>query len=214
MSFRMVVGIIAGAATIIAPAAGLSQGVVKGDPAKALPIVEQVCAACHGKDGVGTAPVNPNLAGQHPEYTLRQLLSFRTHAGKPPERSNAVMAGMAAALKEDDLPNLAAYYAAQKPAERAARDPDLARQGQAIYRGGILSKGVAACAACHAPNGGGIPAQFPRLAGQHAEYTEAQLRAFRNGERRNDPNRMMRAIAAKLSDAEIKAVAEYITGLR
>ena len=214
MSFRVGVGWVAGMATLVASTAGFPQGVVKGDPAKALPIVEQLCAACHGKDGIGTAPVNPNLAGQHPEYILRQLVSFKTQAGKPPERSNPVMAGMVAGLKVDDLPHLAAYYAAQKPAMRDARDADLARQGQAIYRGGILAKGVAACAACHAPNGAGVPAQFPRVAGQHAEYTEAQLRAFRSGERRNDPNRMMRAIAAKLSDVEIKAVAEYIAGLR
>jgi cytochrome c553 len=158
--------------------------------------------------------VNPNLAGQHPEYILRQLMSFRPQGSKPPERSNAVMAGMVANLKDDDLPHLAAYFAAQKPALRTARDPDLARLGQAIYRGGIMSKGVAACASCHAPNGVGVPAQFPRIAGQHAEYTEAQLKAFRSGERRNDPNRMMRAVAAKLSDAEIRAVAEYVAGLR
>jgi cytochrome c553 len=124
------------------------------------------------------------------------------------------MAGMVANLKDDDLPNLAAYFAAQKPALRAARDPELARLGQAIYRGGIMSKGVAACASCHAPNGAGVPAQFPRIAGQHTEYTEMQLKAFRSGERRNDPNRMMRAVAAKLSDGEIRAVAEYVAGLR
>ena len=214
MNFRVVVGWVAGTATVIASSTGFPQGGFRGDPAKALPIVEQVCAACHGKDGVGTAPVNPNLAGQHPEYMLRQLVSFRPQAGKPPERGNAVMVGMVAGLKEDDLPHLAAYYATQKPAVRAARDPELARRGQAIYRGGILSKGVAACAACHAPNGAGVPAQFPRIAGQHAEYTESQLRAFRSGERTTDPNRMMRAIAAKLSDVEIRAVAEYIAGLR
>lgn len=214
MNFRLVNGWVAGAAMAIISGATFPQGVVKGDPAKAQPIVEQVCAACHGKDGVSTAPVNPNLAGQHPEYILRQLSSFRPQAGKPPERGNPVMAGMAAGLKEDDLPNLAAYYAAQKPAVRAARDLELARQGQAIYRGGIMSKGVAACASCHSPNGAGVPAQFPRLAGQHAEYTEAQLRAFRSGERRNDPNRIMRSVAARLSDAEIRALAEYTSGLR
>jgi cytochrome c553 len=121
---------------------------------------------------------------------------------------------MVAGLKDEDLPNLAAYFASQKPAPRTARDPELVRLGQSIFRGGILSKGVAACAACHAPNGAGLPAQFPRIAGQHAEYTETQLRAFRSGERRNDANRMMRAVAAKLSDPEIRAVAEYVAGLR
>jgi cytochrome c553 len=158
--------------------------------------------------------VNPNLAGQHPEYILRQLASFKPHGNKPAERGNAVMAGMVAPLKDDDLVHLSAYFAAQKPVQRAARDPALARLGQAIYRGGIMAKGVAACASCHAPNGAGIPAQFPRIAGQHAEYTEAQLKAFRSGERKNDPNRMMRTVAARLADGEIKAVAEYVAGLR
>jgi len=196
------------------PVSGMAQSGGMGDPAKAQPIVQQVCAACHGADGNSTAPVNPNLAGQHPEYILRQLNSFRSQGGKPAERGNAVMVGMIAPLKDDDLVHLAAYFAAQKPVPRAARDPALAKLGQAIYRGGIMAKGVAACASCHAPNGAGIPSQFPRIAGQHAEYTEAQLKAFRNGDRRNDPNRMMRAVASKLSDGEIKAVAEYVAGLR
>jgi cytochrome c553 len=213
MGFRLVL-IVAGAALAMATPAVLPQGVVKGDPAKARPIVEQVCAACHGKDGISAAAVNPDLAGQHPEYFVRQLMSFKPQDGKPPERSNAIMAGMVAALKDEDLANLAAYFAAQKPAQRAARDAELAKKGEAIYRGGIMAKGVAACASCHAPNGAGVPAQFPRIAGQQAEYTEAQLKAFRSGERRNDPNRIMRAVAAKMSDPEIRAVAEYIAGLR
>ena len=197
------------------PAASLAQtGSSKGDPAKARPIVQQMCAACHGTEGNSVLPANPNLAGQHTEYTLKQLASFKPQGNKPAERNNPVMAGMVANLSADDMNNLAAYFAAQKPAARTARDPDLAKQGQAIYRGGIMQKGVAACASCHAPNGAGIPAQFPRIAGQHAEYTEAQLRAFRGGERANDPNRMMRAVAGKLTDREIKAVAEYIAGLR
>jgi cytochrome c553 len=196
------------------PAASPAQTGAKGDPAKAQPIVQQVCSACHGTDGNSPLPVNPSLAGQHPEYTLRQLVSFKPQGSKPAERNNAVMAGMVANLSADDMSNLAAYFAAQKPMARTARDPGLAKLGQAIYRGGILQKGVAACASCHAPNGAGIPAQFPRIAGQHAEYTEAQLKAFRGGERTNDPNRMMRTVAGKLTDAEIKAVAEYVAGLR
>lgn len=214
MNFRLIVVMVAGATMAITSRATLPQSAVKGDPARAQPIVEQVCAACHGTDGISPAAVNPNLAGQHPEYLLRQLMSYRPQGNKPPERGNVVMAGMVANLKDDDLPNLAAYFAAQRPALRTARDSDLARLGQAIYRGGILAKGVAACASCHAPNGAGVPAQFPRIAGQHAEYTEAQLKAFRSGERSNDPNRMMRAVAAKLSDPEIRAVAEYVAGLR
>ena len=211
MNYRVAALLLTGA---MIPAGSLAQSGVKGDAAKGQAIVQQVCAACHGTDGNSPLAVNPNLAGQHPEYTLRQLVSFKPQGKKAPERNNPVMAGMAANLTADDMNNLAVYFAAQKPAPRMARDPELAKLGQAIYRGGIMQKGVAACASCHAPNGAGIPAQFPRIAGQHAEYTAAQLRAFRGGERANDPNRMMRAVAGKLTDREITAVAEYVAGLR
>jgi len=186
----------------------------QAEPAQARDLVLKVCASCHSEDGNSALPANPVLAGQHSDYTLKQLQNFRPRDGKPAERPNAVMAGMVANLSADDLRNLAAYFEQQKPRLRAARDPDLVRLGQAIYRGGIPAKSVAACTACHGPNGSGIPAQFPRLAGQFAEYTSAQLRAFRGGERANDPNRMMRAVAEKLSDREIAAVSEYIAGLR
>lgn len=211
MNYRLIMAAVAGA---LISSLTHAQGVVKGDPAKARQIVTQVCAACHGADGNSAISVNPSLAGQHPEYTLKQLLNFKPQDGKPAERGNAVMAGMVASLSADDMSNLAAFFAGQKPKPRAARDPELVKLGQAIYRGGILDKGVAACASCHSPNGAGIPAQFPRLAGQHAEYTAMQLKAFRSGERANDPNRMMRGVAVKLSDREISAVAEYIAGLR
>jgi len=201
------------AVALVAPAA-LAQGVVKGDLAKAQPIVTQACAACHAVDGNSAIPANPNLAGQHPEYTYKQLRNFKSQGGKPAERNNGVMAGMVANLSDDDMKNLAVYFAAQKPKSQAARDAALAKQGESIYRGGIQAKGVAACASCHAPNGTGMPAQFPRVAGQHAEYTAAQLTAFRAGQRANDPAQMMRMIAAKMSDQEIKAVSEYIAGLR
>ena len=201
------------AVALVAPVA-VAQGVVKGDPAKAQPIVTQVCVACHAVDGNSAIPANPNLAGQHPEYTYKQLRNFKSQGGKPAERSNGVMAGMVANLSDDDMKNLAVYFAAQKPKSQAARDAALAKQGESIYRGGIQAKGVAACASCHAPNGTGMPAQFPRVAGQHAEYTAAQLTAFRAGQRANDPAQMMRMIAAKMSDQEIKAVSEYIAGLR
>ena len=186
----------------------------QADPAQARDTVLKVCASCHAEDGNSTLPANPVLAGQHAEYTLKQLQNFRPRDGKPAERANAVMAGMVASLSADELRNLAAYFELQKPKPRAARDPDLVSLGQAIYRGGVPSKSVAACTACHGPNGSGIPAQFPRLAGQFAEYTASQLRSFRGGERANDPNRMMRAVAEKLSDREIAAVSEYISGLR
>ena len=179
-----------------------------GDPAKAQGIVNQVCAACHGIDGNSPLSSNPSLAGQHPEYLLKQLTEFK--AGT---RSNPVMAGMVANLSPDDMRNLAAYYSVQTPKQMSARDKDLVAQGRTLYRGGNRSNSVAACAGCHAPNGSGIPAQYPRLAGQHAEYVAVQLKAFRAGDRANDLNQMMRATAVKLTDKQIAALAEYISGL-
>lgn len=180
-----------------------------GDPAKAQPIASQICGACHGADGNSPLPMNPSLAGQHPEYLFKQLNEFKSGS-----RSNAVMMGMVAGLSAGDMRNLAAYYAAQKPAESAAKDKDLVAQGRKLFRGGNLSAGVAACAGCHSPNGAGIPSQYPRLAGQHPEYVVIQLNAFRAGERTNDANNMMRTVAARLTDKEIAAVAEYLSGLR
>jgi len=211
MSFRWLMALIAGA---LGTSAALAQGVSAADLAKAQQTATRVCAACHGADGNSTLAPNPALAGQHAEYTLKQLTNFRPRDDKPAERPSAVMAGMVANLSVDDLRDLAAYFETQKPVPRMARDAELVKLGQAIYRGGILSKNVAACSACHGPNGSGMPSQFPRLAGQLSDYTAAQLRAFRSGERANDPNRMMRAVADKLSDREITAVAEYIAGLR
>ena len=211
MNIRWLVALAAGALAVSAP---FTQGVSAADLAKAQQIATRVCAVCHGSDGNSTLATNPVLAGQHAEYTLKQLTNFSPRDGKPAERPNAVMSGMVANLSTDDVRDLAAYFQAQTPAPRLARDAGLVRLGQAIYRGGILSKNVAACSACHAPNGAGVPAQFPRLAGQYAEYTTAQLKAFRSGERANDPNRTMRMVAEKLSDREIAAVAEYIAGLR
>jgi cytochrome c553 len=211
MKSRWLLALVAGT---LVPALALAQALPKADPSQAQKLVDQICASCHAADGNSTLSVNPVLAGQHADYTLKQLMNFRTLDGKPAERINAVMAGMVASLSAGDLRNLAAYFEAQKRKPRVARDPELARLGQAIYRGGILAKNLAACTACHGPNGTGMPAQFPRLAGQFPEYTAAQLRAFRSGERANDPNRMMRAVAEKLSDREIAAVAEYIAGLR
>lgn len=209
MNFRGVMAIVA-CALVSSPA----HAQFKGDPAQAQPIVGQVCAACHGADGNSVLPVNPSLAAQHPEYTLKQLRNFRAVDGKRAERPSAVMSGMVANLSVEDMANLALHFARQKARPGAAADPDLVKEGREIYRGGILAKNVAACSACHSPDGAGVPAQFPRLAGQHAEYVEAQLRAFRTGERANDPNGMMRSIAAKLSDREIKALSEYVSGLR
>ena len=211
MKFRPLAAMMIGVA--LAPAA-FAQGVVKGDAAKGQQTASQVCAACHGPDGNSPLPVNPNLAGQHPEYIFKQLSNFKSASGKAAERVNPIMAGIAAPLNESQMKDVAAYYSSQAPRPRQGRDQKLVEAGQAIYRGGITAKGVAACAACHSPSGAGMPAQFPRIAGQHAEYTAAQLKAFRSGERANDVNRMMRLTAGKLSDYEIAAVSEYIAGLR
>ena len=163
----------------LVPALALPQAPPKADPSQAQKLVDQVCASCHAADGNSTLAVNPVLAGQHADYTLKQLMNFRSLDDKPAERINAVMAGMVASLSATDMRNLAAYFEAQKRKPRVARDPELARLGQAIYRGGIVARNVAACTGCHGPNGTGMPAQFPRLAGQFPEYTTAQLRAFR-----------------------------------
>jgi cytochrome c553 len=202
------------AATLAWPAAALAQATAKPDAAKGQAVATQICAACHAADGNSPAAANPKLAGQIPEYLAKQLANFRSQAGKKPERENAIMAGMVASLAEADLRNVAAYYAAQKLKPETAKDKNLAAQGQKLYRGGNLASGVAACAGCHGPQGAGIPSQYPRIAGQFAEYVEGQLKAFRAGSRANDPGGMMRGVAAKMTDQEIRAVAEYTAGLR
>lgn len=181
----------------------------KPDPAKAQQIATTVCAGCHGADGNSPTPANPSLAGQHPNYITKQLANFK--AG---ERKNPIMQGMAAPLSPEDMKNLGAYFGGQKPKPGAAKDKDVVALGEKLYRGGNLTTGLPACAACHGPAGEGIPAQYPRLAGQHADYTLGQLKAFRAGERANDNAKVMRTIAAKMSDYEMKAVSEYVAGLR
>jgi cytochrome c553 len=192
----------------------VAQAPAKPDLAKGQKIASETCAACHASDGNSPASANPKLAGQFSEYLHRQLVNFKPQGGKKAERENAVMAGMVAALSNDDMRSVAAYYAAQKLKPAAAKDKDLAALGQKLYRGGNAAAGVPACAGCHGPTGAGIPAQYPRISGQFPEYIEAQLKAFRAGARANDPNGMMRGVAAKLSDREIQAVAEYAAGLR
>jgi cytochrome c553 len=186
----------------------------KADPAKGKVIAETVCVACHGADGNSAAAANPNLAGQGAEYLYKQLVNFKAADGKPAARNNAIMGGMVAALSDEDMKNLAAWFSSQKLKPAVAKDETKIALGQKIWRQGDFKKGVPACAGCHGPAGAGLPAQYPRLAGQYAEYTEAQLKAFRNDERNNDPEKMMRIVAAKMSDAEMKAVAEYAAGLR
>ncbi len=165
------------------------------------------CVACHGSAGNSTITVNPKLAGQHAAYLQKQLHDFTT-----PARNNAVMTGISKALTEEDMRNIAAYLEQQKPAPGAAKNKATVELGKKIYRGGIAEKNVPACAGCHSPNGAGIPAQFARVAGQHQDYTVAQLTNFRTGARANSAQ--MSVISKRLSDEEMAAVADYIAGLK
>lgn len=186
----------------------------KPDAAKGQQIAQQVCAACHAADGNSPLAANPKIAGQFADYLAKQLVNFKPQPNKKAERENPIMAGMVANLSGEDMRNLAAYYASQKLRPEGANDKDLAARGQKLYRGGNPANGVAACSGCHGPDGAGIPGLYPRISGQFASYLEAQLVAFKTGARANDPNGMMRGVASRLSEAEIKAVAEYASGLR
>jgi cytochrome c553 len=166
-----------------------------------------VCAACHAADGNSAIPVNPKLAQQHPEYLVKQLQEFKS--GK---RANAIMSGMVAALSDEDMRNIAYWVSSKASKPGFAKEKELVTLGERIYRGGIAERQIAACAGCHSPNGAGIPAQYPRLSGQHADYAVAQLNSFRDGTRKN--SLQMTAVAAKMNDREIKAVADYVAGLR
>jgi len=179
----------------------------KVDTAKGQAIATQVCAACHTTDGSRGSPANPIVQGQHAEYIVKQLADFKS--GK---RNNPVMKGFASALSEDDMRNVAAFYATKTAKPGFAKNKELVALGEKIYRGGIPEKAVPACAGCHSPTGAGIPAQFPRVGGQHADYIEAQMNGFRTGARANGP--MMATIAAKMNEREIKAVSDYVAGLR
>lgn len=190
------------------------QAVVKADPAKGKLIAESICVACHGLEGNSMDAANPHLAGQVEQYIYKQLGNFKPVGDKPAQRDNAIMAGMVAALEDADMRNVAAWYASQKLKPEAAKEEASIALGKKLWRQGDFRKGIPACAGCHGPAGAGIPAQYPRLAGQFAAYTENQLKTFRDETRGNDPEKMMRTIAAKLSDVEIKAVADYAAGLR
>jgi cytochrome c553 len=165
------------------------------------------CVSCHGAAGNSTISINPKLSGQHDAYLVKQLMDFTT-----PARNNAVMTTFSKLMTPEDMKNVSAYLAVQKPKAGAAKNKDIVNLGQTIYRAGIAEKNVAACAGCHSPNGAGIPAQFPRIAGQHQDYTVAQLTAFRTGARKNSAQ--MTTIAKRMSDEEMKAVADYVAGLK
>ncbi|RYF67642.1 MAG: cytochrome c4 [Comamonadaceae bacterium] len=185
----------------------------KPDPAKgdtiytSTPANSQSCASCHNADGNSAIPTNPKLAQQHPEYIFKQLQEFKS--GK---RKSSVMKVYASALSEEDMRNVAYFVGAKKVKTGFSKEKETVALGEKIYRGGIGERQIPACAGCHSPNGAGIPAQYPRLGGQHADYTTAQLVNFRDGIRANSPQ--MNAVAARLNDREIKAVADYVAGLR
>jgi cytochrome c553 len=175
-----------------------------------------VCAGCHGVDGNSTVPTQPNLAGMSWQYTARQLAHFKSG-----QRDNAIMKGFAANLSDADMKSLGVYFAAQKARTVGTKDATLAKTAEKLYRAGDAIRGIAACAGCHSPTGAGIPAQYPRIGGQHAEYVASQLVAYKAGTRgiatkadNNASGKIMMSIAAKLTDAEIKALAEYTAGLK
>lgn len=201
------------AALLLVPAVSRAAGeaapakVAKPDLVKGEASYTAVCVACHAADGNSAIAANPKLARQHPEYLVKQLQEFKS--GK---RNNPVMKGFASALSDDDMKNIAYWVTSKKAKPGFAKDKALVTLGERIYRGGISDRQVPACAGCHGPNGAGIPSQYPRLGGQHAEYTATQLTTFRDGGRNN--NLQMTQVAAKLNDREIRAVADYIAGLR
>lgn len=192
----------AGTPSHAAPSSALKVDLAKGEAQ-----FGAVCAACHGADGNSLIPVNPSLAQQHPEYLVKQLTEFKS--GK---RANPIMQGMAGTLATDeDIKNVSYWVASKSAKSGTAKDKDAVALGERIYRGGVMDRQIPACAGCHSPNGAGIPAQYPRLSGQQADYTVAQLTAFRDGVRKN--SLQMSQVAAKLNDREIKALADYISGL-
>jgi cytochrome c553 len=196
----------------IATASLAQAGAPAADLKRGQEVATQVCAACHAADGNSTISANPKIAGMDQAYLLKQLNDFARPANDKSARVNGIMTGILGAISVADRVHVSAFYAGQSFKPGAARNKELLEAGQRLYRAGVPSKGLPACSGCHSPNGAGIPIQYPRLGGQHAEYTETQLKAFRDGTRRN--NEAMAQIAARLSDAEIKALADYVAGLR
>lgn len=189
-------------AALFSSGSTLAAGDAAAGKAKSAP-----CAACHGPDGNSVNPEWPNLAGQFPEYIVKQLQDFKSGA-----RKNPLMSPQATALSVQDMEDLAAYFAGLRLKLVGAAQEALAREGERLYRGGDAKLQIAACMACHLPNGRGIPPRFPRLSGQHARYVESQLRAFKSGERANDGG-FMGPVSFLLSEQQIKAVAQYVSGL-
>jgi cytochrome c553 len=178
----------------------------KPDLERGKQVAATICVACHGSDGNSPTSANPILAGQHADYIAAQLAAFKSGA-----RANPIMAGMSAALTPEDMRNVGAWFSQQVPKPSSAKDKALATRGLQIWRGGIKQGGVPACAGCHGAAGAGIPSQYPRLAGQYSELTLAWLKAFAGGGRANP---VMAGVASRMSEADMKAVAEYVAGLR
>ena len=207
----MFVSLLAISSTAIAQ----GQQPAKADPAKGEAIYTNgdasrniiACASCHGAAGNSTIVQNPKLSAQHAAYTYKQLMDFRT-----PDRQNPIMTPIAKALTEEDMRNIAVYLDNQQAKPGAAKNKETLELGKKIYRAGIAEKNLPACASCHGASGAGMPAQFARLAGQHQDYTAAELVEFRSGARKNSPQ--MTTIAKRMSDEEIKAVSDYIAGLK
>ena len=198
-------------ATPLSPAVAANAPADRPDPAKGKKIAAEVCAPCHNADGNSVISTNPRLAGQGADYLVKQLTDLAKPPGDKTGRENAVMSGFAGTLSPEDRLNLAAWFSSQAPAAEPpgeVKDLDL---GQRLYKAGLPEKAVPACAGCHGPTGAGLPARYPRIGGQHSDYIEAQLRGFREGSRRN--NEAMYQIAFRLSDPEIKALADYVSGL-
>ena len=205
--YRALSGLALAATFLPAAAADAAPAQAKPDLAKGQAVATAVCAACHAIDGSRGSPANPILQGQHADYLSKQLAEYK--AGK---RKNPIMQGIASGLSPADMRNVAAFYASKEAKPGFAKNKQLVSVGEAIHRGGLPDRQVPACAGCHSPNGSGVPSQYPRVAGQHADYLEAQLIAFRSGARNNNP--VMTEVAAKMNDREIKATADYLAGLR
>jgi cytochrome c553 len=178
------------------------------DKAKARAVVDRLCVACHGADGNSPQPAHPKLAGLQPEYLLKQLRDYKKGA-----RKSDVMEPMVKELTDDDMASLAAYYAEQKPKPGDVRDAKLLEAGRKLYNDGIPDVGLPSCSGCHYPDGMGTP-RFPRVAGQHAEYTYQQLKDFASGKRENDRGLAMQSVANRMNDQQMKAVSEYIAGMK
>ncbi len=193
--------------------AGHNAWALEGDPAKGKVIATSICSACHGLDGVSPISTQPHLAAQIPDYIVKQLNDMKSVNGAPAARDNPIMSGIVPMLSAEDIRNVAAWYGDQPPHVTGSLDPKRVEIGQKLWRAGDVDRAVPACSGCHGPTGAGVPALYPRLSGQYQDYLEVQLQHFRDGTRANDPAGVMRSIAHRLTNDEVKALADYAAGL-